>query len=241
MRQWNVGDGLDFCHVQYPEVGLPWVETIKRIVIGAEEVRHPALPSNGAVEHPTKCDTIDRAGMDAEANDPARVLIHDHQDPVGPQRCRLAPEQIHTPEAVFHVAEEGEPGWASRIRFRPVMNAEDTANHILVDGNAESQGDLLGDAGTTPVAIPPFQFNDGVDEFFMRSLRARRTPALVRKQHAVLSFGQHVVEMQLAWMASGRWRNAERVPGSSKGCTDRDETLCGAQVGSTLAAAMEDA
>src|SRR5215469_1310660 len=81
MRQWNVGDGLDFCRVQYPEVGLPLVEPIKRIVIGAEEVRHPALPSNGAVEHPTKGDTIDRAGMDAEANDPARVLIHDHQNP----------------------------------------------------------------------------------------------------------------------------------------------------------------
>src|SRR6516164_1744640 len=84
MRQWNVGDGLDFCHVQYPEVGLPLVEPIQGIVIGAEEVRHPALPSNGAVEHATKCDTIDRAGMDAEANDPARVLIHDHQNPVGP-------------------------------------------------------------------------------------------------------------------------------------------------------------
>src|SRR5215469_11356013 len=82
MRQWNVGDGLDFCHVQYPEVGLPLVEPIKRIVIGTEEVRHPASPSNGAVEHPTKCDTIDRPDMDAEANDPARVLIHDHQDPV---------------------------------------------------------------------------------------------------------------------------------------------------------------
>jgi hypothetical protein len=24
-------------------------------------------------------------------------LIHDHQDPVGPQRGRLAPEQIHAP------------------------------------------------------------------------------------------------------------------------------------------------
>jgi len=94
------------------------------------------------------------------------------------------------------------------------MNAEDPANHILVDGNAESQGDLLGDAGTTPVAITPFPFNDGVDEFFLRSFRARRTPALAREQYAVLSFSQHVVEMQLAWMASGRWRNGERVPGS---------------------------
>src|SRR5215472_1522504 len=75
MRQWNVGDGLDFCHVQYPEVGLPLVESIQEIVIGAEEVRHPALPSSGAVEHPTKSDTIDRAGMDAEANDPATLLL----------------------------------------------------------------------------------------------------------------------------------------------------------------------
>jgi hypothetical protein len=97
-------------------------------------------------------------------------------------------EQIHTPEVVFHVAEERQPGWASRIRFRLVMNAEDTPNHILVDGNAESQRDLLGDAGTTPGAITPFQFNDCVDEFFIRSFPARRTPALERKQYAVLSF-----------------------------------------------------
>ena len=76
--------------------------------------------------------------MDAEPYDPARVLIHDDQDPVATQRCRLAPEQIHTPEAVFHVAEERQPGWPSRIRFRPVMNAEDTANNILVDCNTES-------------------------------------------------------------------------------------------------------
>jgi hypothetical protein len=50
------------------------VELIKRIVVGAEIVRHPALPSNGAVEHSTKCDTIDRACVDAEANDPS--LLH---------------------------------------------------------------------------------------------------------------------------------------------------------------------
>ena len=57
------------------------------------------------------------------------------------------------PQTVLHVTKEGEPGRASRIRFRPVMNAQDTANHILVDFNAESQGDLLGDSGTTPGVI----------------------------------------------------------------------------------------
>jgi hypothetical protein len=72
MGQWNVGDGLDFRHLQYPQIRLPLVEPIKWIVVGAEVVRHPELPSNGAVEHPTECDTIDRAGVDAEPNDAAR-------------------------------------------------------------------------------------------------------------------------------------------------------------------------
>src|SRR6202795_3666604 len=62
------------------------------IVVGADVLRHPELPSNGAVEHPTECHTIDRADMDAEVNDPARALIHDDQDPMGPQRGRLAPD-----------------------------------------------------------------------------------------------------------------------------------------------------
>jgi hypothetical protein len=90
--QGNVGKGLVFCHLQYPQMGLPLVEPIKGIVVGAEVLGHPALPSNGAVEHPTERDTIDRAGMDAEPNDPARKLIQDRQDPVGPPRGRLAPE-----------------------------------------------------------------------------------------------------------------------------------------------------
>jgi hypothetical protein len=33
------------------------------------------LTSNGAVKHATECDPIDRASMDAETNDPSRVLI----------------------------------------------------------------------------------------------------------------------------------------------------------------------
>src|ERR1700732_5536559 len=83
-----------------------WLNLYSGIVVGTEVLRHPELPSNGAVEHPTECDTVDRSRMGAEPNDPARALIHDDQNPVGPQRCRLAPEEIHAPEAVFHVAQE---------------------------------------------------------------------------------------------------------------------------------------
>jgi hypothetical protein len=91
MGQGDVGDGLDFRHLQNTQIGLPLVELIERIVVGADVLRQPELASNGAVEHPTEGDTVDLSRMDAEPNDAARVLIHDHQDPVGPQRGRLAP------------------------------------------------------------------------------------------------------------------------------------------------------
>jgi hypothetical protein len=61
------------------------------------------------------------------------------------------------------------------------MNAQDAANHILVDLDAESQRDLLSDAGTAPVGIPPFHRHDSVDEVFRWSFWATPTPAPGRK------------------------------------------------------------
>src|SRR5450755_3336746 len=51
MRQGNVGDGLDFCHLQDAQIGLPLVELIERIMVGAEVLWQPALTSNGAAKH----------------------------------------------------------------------------------------------------------------------------------------------------------------------------------------------
>ena len=84
-----------------------------------------------------------------------------------------------------NVSQEGPPESVGRV-----MNGQDTANHILVDIDAESQRDLLGDAGTATGAIMPLHFNDGVDQLLLRSLRARPTPALGREQHAVPSLLQ---------------------------------------------------
>src|SRR5215468_11937452 len=178
MGQWNVRDGLDFGHLEYPQVGLPLVEPIKRIVIGAEVPRHPALPSNGTVEHPTKCGTIDRSRMDAEANDATRVLIHDHQDPVGPHRGRFAPEQIHAPEAVFHVPKESQPGRTTRVMSRPVVTGENPANYVFVDLDVERQGDLLCDSRTAPMGITLLHFDDRMNELCAGSFRAGLPAAL---------------------------------------------------------------
>jgi len=120
------------------------------------------------------------------------------------------------------------------------MNAQDTANNILVDRDGESQRDLLGNSGTAPVGITPFHFNHGVDEFFLRSIRARPSPALGRKQHAALSPPQHVMEMQ----QSGRLQNdggAENAcRAHEKGAQTGDDTIRGVQIGRTFAAAIED-
>ena len=163
---------LTSVHLQNPQIGLPLVEPIERIVVRAEVVRQPAMASNGPVEHPTECDTIDRSRMDAEPNDPARVLIHDDQDPIGPQRGRLAAEQIYTPEAVFHVAQESQPGGTTGGPPRPVVMGENPSNHVFVDWDVERQGDLLGDSRTAPVGITLLHFDDRTDEFCARSFRA---------------------------------------------------------------------
>src|SRR5215472_15068322 len=83
------------------------------------------------------------------------------------------------------------------------MRTQHTADNVLIDLHAESQCNLLSNAGTTPAEISPFHCHDGLNEVFVGSLRARPTAAPSRKQHAVLSFAQHAVEMQ----QSGRLQN----------------------------------
>src|SRR5215470_15671056 len=73
------------------------MESIKRIIVGAEVLGHLELPSDGAVEHGTECDTIDRAGMDAEPYDPARVLIHDGFRSIGVAALRASMRSSRRP------------------------------------------------------------------------------------------------------------------------------------------------
>ena len=178
MGQGNIGNDLDFGHLQDPQIGLPLPKPIKWIMVGAEVLWHPGLPSNGAVEHPAKCDSIDGSGVDAEPNDPASVLIHDDQDPVGPQCGRFAPEQIWTPEAVFQVSNEGQPGWTTGVLSRPIVAGENPSNNVFVDGDVESQGNLLSDSRATPGGIALLHLDNSVDEFFVGSVWSGLTPVL---------------------------------------------------------------
>jgi hypothetical protein len=178
MGQGNVGDGLDFGHLQNPQVGLPLVKPIKRIMVAANVFWHRAMPSNGSVEHPAECGTSDSSGLDAESNDPVRVLIHDDQNPVGLQSCRFASEQIDTIEAFLHVAQEGEPGWAASVLSRPVVTGENPSNRVFVDWDVESQGDLLRDSGTAPGWIAILHLDHGFNQFVAGSLGSGLTSTI---------------------------------------------------------------
>ena len=114
------------------------------------------------------------------------MTIHDDQDPVGRQRCRLALEQIHAPQAVFHVAQERQPGGAIGVLSRPVVMSENPANHVFVDGDVERQGDLLGDSRTAPIGITLLHFEDRMNEIYARSFRTG-LPTAIRGQAQVRS------------------------------------------------------
>ena len=86
--------------------------------------------------------------------------------PVGPQRGRFAPEQIDTPETVLQVSNEGQPGWTTGVLFRSVVTGENPSNHVFVDGDVESQGNLLRDSRTAPGGIALLHLDDGFNEFF---------------------------------------------------------------------------
>ena len=202
MRKRHVRNRLDFRHLQYPKIGLPLVESIQRIMIRTE-IFWQTLPANRSTETSGTAPLHPRCRGGRQTQLPPRKLVHHHQNPMCSQCCGFASEQIAAPQTILHVAEKRKPGWTAQIRFRPVMNRKDTANNILVDLDAESQRDLLGDAGTTPDGIAPFHCDDGVDEFFVRSLRARPTPALAENNMRYFRFLQHTVEMQ----QSGRLQN----------------------------------
>src|SRR5205807_8424149 len=132
--------------------------------------------------------------MDLISNDPARVLIHDDQDPVGPQGGRLALEQIHAPETVFYVAQESQPGRTTRVLSRPVALGENPADHVFVDLDLKRQGNLLSDSRTAPVGIPLLHFDYRTDELCTRSFRAGLPTAIRGEQHAVLLLVQGFVK-----------------------------------------------
>jgi len=140
-------------------------------ILSRPHFRHYRVACNDTIEHPAERHTVDYSSVHAKPDDPARVLIHDGQYPMSPQRRRLAAKQVDTPEAVLHVTQESEPGWAAGVSNWAEVICQDELDNVFIDGDTEGQCNLLGDSRAAPGGIALFHFDNGVDEFSGRSFR----------------------------------------------------------------------
>jgi hypothetical protein len=78
--------------------------------------------------------------------------------------------------------------------FRSIVTSEDPSNRVFVDGNAESEGDLLSDAGTPPGGVVELHLEDGLNNFLTRSFGSRSAPALGGEKEAIFSILQGLMK-----------------------------------------------
>jgi len=68
---------------------------------------------------------------------------------------------------------------------RSVVMGESPSNHVFVNLDVERQGDVLGDSRTAPVGITLLHFEDRMNEFCARVLRAGLPTEIRGEQVAV--------------------------------------------------------
>ena len=117
---------------------------------------------------------------------------------------------------------------------------ENPSNHVFVDGDGESQGNLLSHARTTPGGIALLHLDDGINEFSTGSSGPGPPPLLGREEAAILSAPQGLVEAQ----ESRRFQNDGGTDQAGRphqqSAPTGDEAVRKAEMGSALARAIED-
>ncbi len=98
--------------------------------------------------------------MDSETNDSPAKLIHNNHHPVRLEDQQFTSKKVHTPQTVFTVANESEPGRTIRSRPRPAIPGQHAPYHILINLDVEDQGDLIGYALVTEVRVSAFHLED---------------------------------------------------------------------------------
>ena len=86
-----------------------------------------------ATEHAVYRGAIQRLGVDGDADNPARVLIHDNHYPMRFQYQRLASEEEQRPQTVLGMPEKCQPGWAAIAVIWTKVPREHSPDDVLVD------------------------------------------------------------------------------------------------------------
>jgi len=123
----------------------------------------------------------------------------------------------------------------------PAENALPKCDYdVFVDLDTEGQRDLLGNSRAAPTGITPFHFNDGIDEFFGRSFRTSPTAVFGGEQLSVLSFDQHLVEMQQSRRPENDRGSHNPCRTHEKGAQTGDDPIRNAEVGSSFPTAIQN-
>ena len=94
------------------------------------------------------------------------------------------------------MSNEGQSGWPPGVLFRSVVTGENPSNHVFVDWDVKSQGNLLSDARTAPGGIVLLHLDNGFNEFFVGSFWAGPPLALGGEEQSIFSVPQSLVEAQ---------------------------------------------
>src|SRR5262245_41746 len=88
MREWRVRDGLDFGHVEDPQIPLLLLALIQRVMLRAGGGWR-GLAARRAIEHAAQPDAVHDAAMHATPHDATRAVVHHDEYSMGPQDHRL--------------------------------------------------------------------------------------------------------------------------------------------------------
>jgi hypothetical protein len=108
-----------------------------------------------------------------------------------PRRCPFLAGGLSPPQTVLRVTKDREPR-RPPLRLGSVSAGTESREYVAlhpVDGNAESQGDLLRNPWASPDRVPLFHGDDGGDDVLARSLGARLRRPLGREELTIPSAG----------------------------------------------------
>ncbi len=108
----------------------------QRVMVGTQ-VRRDALSGYGVIKHSAQRYPIYRTRLNAEADDTPSEQIHHDEKPMRPQYDGFTAKEVNTPQAIFHVSDERQPGRPTDPRLRSIVFGQHPAYHILVNRNAE--------------------------------------------------------------------------------------------------------
>jgi hypothetical protein len=120
------------------------------------------------------------------------------------------------------------------------VTGENPSHHVFIDGDGESQGNLLGDARTAPGGIALLHPHDGFNEFVGGTLGTRLAPASVGEKQAVLALRQNLVKMQEGRRLQHDGRTDPPGRSHKESTPAGDEPIREAEVGSSVSGTIED-